>query len=84
LCAGLGMTTTAEGVETEEQLDKICAEGCTEAQGFLFSPPRPAGEIPAILERVRLRDAASHHGEPVPVMPIRSGRAPAPEMVAAG
>ena len=54
LCAGLGMMTTAEGVETDEQYDKICAEGCTEVQGFLFSPPRPASEVPAILERVRL------------------------------
>ena len=56
LCAGLGMTTTAEGVETEEQLEKIYAEGCTEVQGYLFSPPRPATEIPALLERVLLRN----------------------------
>ena len=57
LCSGLGMTTTAEGVETEEQFDKICAEGCTEVQGFLFSPPRPAAEIPAILKRIHSRNA---------------------------
>ena len=38
----LGMTTTAEGVETEAQLEIIRAEGCTEAQGFLFSKPLPA------------------------------------------
>ena len=56
LCAGLGMTTTAEGVETEEQLEKVSAEGCTEVQGFLFSQPQPASEIPAILERVRARN----------------------------
>ena len=59
LCAGLGMMTTAEGVETDEQLEKISAEGCTEVQGYLFSPPRPASEVPAILEQVRLMHAAS-------------------------
>ena len=42
---GLGMTTTAEGVETEEQLETVSAEGCTEMQGFLFSQPLPAHEI---------------------------------------
>jgi EAL domain-containing protein (putative c-di-GMP-specific phosphodiesterase class I) len=45
LANGMGMTTTAEGVETKEQLDKITAEGCTEMQGFLFSRPLPAAEI---------------------------------------
>jgi EAL domain-containing protein (putative c-di-GMP-specific phosphodiesterase class I) len=42
---GLGMTTTAEGVETNEQLEAIKSEGCTEMQGYLFSPPVPAREI---------------------------------------
>src|SRR5205823_13842677 len=37
LAKGLGMSTTAEGVETAEQLDSIRAEGCTEMQGFLRS-----------------------------------------------
>jgi EAL domain-containing protein (putative c-di-GMP-specific phosphodiesterase class I) len=45
LAKGLGMTTTAEGVETKEQLDAIAMEGCTEMQGFLFSRPLPAQEI---------------------------------------
>ena len=45
LANGMGMTTTAEGVETTGQLDKIISEGCTEMQGFLFSRPLPAGEI---------------------------------------
>ena len=58
LCAGLGMTTTAEGVETEEQLEKISAEGCTEVQGFLFSAPRPACEILSILDRVKHRHSS--------------------------
>jgi EAL domain-containing protein (putative c-di-GMP-specific phosphodiesterase class I) len=46
---GLGMTTTAEGVETKEQLDTVRAEGCTEMQGFLFSKPLPADEIEPLL-----------------------------------
>ena len=46
---GLGMATTAEGVETKEQLDTVRAEGCTEMQGFLFSRPLPAEEIEALL-----------------------------------
>jgi len=49
LASGLNMTTTAEGVETERQLEVIRAAGCTEMQGYLFSPPRPVGEILRII-----------------------------------
>lgn len=52
LGVGLGMTTTAEGVETREQLDMLRAEGCTEAQGYLFSPAVPARDLPALLNRL--------------------------------
>jgi len=45
LANGMGMTATAEGVETREQLDRIASEGCTEMQGFLFCKPLPAAEI---------------------------------------
>ncbi len=38
----LGMTTTAEGVETEDQLTQLRREGCTEVQGYLFSKPTSA------------------------------------------
>jgi diguanylate cyclase (GGDEF)-like protein len=41
----LGLSTTAEGVETEEQLETIRAEGCTEIQGFYYSRPKPVAEI---------------------------------------
>jgi diguanylate cyclase (GGDEF)-like protein len=41
----LGIATTAEGVETEEQLERVREEGCTEMQGYFFSPPRPIKEI---------------------------------------
>ncbi|WP_426443236.1 putative bifunctional diguanylate cyclase/phosphodiesterase [Bradyrhizobium genosp. P] len=45
----LNITTTAEGVETVDQLDWLRAEGCNEVQGFLFSAARPAREIEALL-----------------------------------
>jgi diguanylate cyclase (GGDEF)-like protein len=46
---GLGMSTTAEGVETVEQLAHLRREGCIEAQGYLISPPRPAGAVAEML-----------------------------------
>jgi EAL domain-containing protein (putative c-di-GMP-specific phosphodiesterase class I) len=47
----LNITTTAEGVETTDQLDWLRAEGCNEVQGFLFSAARPAAEIEQLLFR---------------------------------
>jgi diguanylate cyclase (GGDEF)-like protein len=41
----LNITTTAEGIETVDQLDLIRETGCTEAQGYLFSVPRPLREV---------------------------------------
>jgi len=49
---GLGVLTTAEGVETEEQLEHLRQEGCSEVQGFLFSKPVPAAQIPGLLRRL--------------------------------
>jgi EAL domain-containing protein (putative c-di-GMP-specific phosphodiesterase class I) len=45
----LGIATTAEGVETEEQFDLVRIEGCTEVQGYIFSPPLPASAIGELL-----------------------------------
>ncbi|TNC16437.1 EAL domain-containing protein [Methylobacterium terricola] len=45
----LGMTTVAEGVETEEQLHRIRAEGCTDVQGYLISKPLPADDLLRLL-----------------------------------
>jgi diguanylate cyclase (GGDEF)-like protein len=45
LAKSLGMTTTAEGVESARQLELLDLLGCDEAQGFYFSVPRPAREI---------------------------------------
>jgi EAL domain-containing protein (putative c-di-GMP-specific phosphodiesterase class I) len=39
-------------VETAEQLAQIRQEGCTEAQGYFISPPRPAAEVVALLRRL--------------------------------
>jgi diguanylate cyclase (GGDEF)-like protein/PAS domain S-box-containing protein len=47
----LNITTTAEGVETIDQLDWLRAEGCNEVQGFLFSAAKPAAEIEDLLSR---------------------------------
>jgi diguanylate cyclase (GGDEF)-like protein len=54
----LGVPTTAEGIETKEQLELVRAAGCTEFQGYLFSRPRPAAEIVQLLQ-VGARLAAS-------------------------
>ena len=50
---GLGVTITAEGVETEAELSCLRAEGCHEGQGFLFSRARPNAEIVALLRAQR-------------------------------
>jgi diguanylate cyclase (GGDEF)-like protein len=44
-----GMTTLAEGVETQEQVDLMRAEGCTEVQGYFYSRPVPASEVARLL-----------------------------------
>jgi diguanylate cyclase (GGDEF)-like protein len=49
IAAARHMTTTAEGVETQQQLDVLRKLGCTEMQGWLFSPARPAAEIMQLL-----------------------------------
>jgi diguanylate cyclase (GGDEF)-like protein/PAS domain S-box-containing protein len=58
LGASLGMSTTAEGVETTEQLERLRLEGCAEIQGFLISPPRSATEIAPLLDKLRENAAA--------------------------
>jgi diguanylate cyclase (GGDEF)-like protein len=54
----LGISTTAEGVETNEQFALLRLEGCTEVQGYLFSPPRPAEDVERMLAEGRSRIVA--------------------------
>jgi EAL domain-containing protein (putative c-di-GMP-specific phosphodiesterase class I) len=51
LGSSLGIRTTAEGVETMDQLKWLNSIGCNEVQGYFFSKPVPASKIPALLER---------------------------------
>lgn len=51
LGAGLGMTVTAEGVETRHQALMLRADGCTEIQGYLTGRPAPVSEVAAMLAR---------------------------------
>ncbi|WYL64166.1 EAL domain-containing protein [Bradyrhizobium ottawaense] len=46
----LGVETTAEGVETEEQLDFVRECGCTAVQGYYFGRPCPASEVGLAIE----------------------------------
>lgn len=62
LGSGLGIATTAEGVETAEQLNRMRDEGCTEAQGFYIGTPRPAREVTAMLERAKQSNGSHAHG----------------------
>ncbi len=55
----LGIETTAEGIETDEQLDLVRRAGCTEMQGFLASPPCPAAEVADLIARFRREEAAA-------------------------
>ena len=45
----LGITTIAEGVETEDQQDRVRLDGCTEMQGYLLSRPVPANAVAELI-----------------------------------
>lgn len=59
LGATLGITTLVEGIETEEQLATVRAEGAQQIQGFLISEPQPASEVPRMLGLCRASAAAA-------------------------
>lgn len=61
----LRMSVTAEGVETQAQVDALRAMGCDDAQGFLYGRPLPAADIPPMLMKA-LRDKTRGNDE----MPI--------------
>ena len=52
LAHNLDLKVIAEGVETEEQSMYLRLHKCDEAQGFLFSDPVPAAQVPAMLSSV--------------------------------
>jgi predicted signal transduction protein with EAL and GGDEF domain len=65
----LRMATTAEGVETQDQLSALGPVGCSEAQGYLFSPAVPAADVPGLLARLPMIIGAARHPEEVPLLP---------------
>ena len=70
----LGMSTIAEGVETEAQLGDMASSGCGSVQGFLISRPVPASEVGALFASLR-SDAPSTDAqtavEPAAPSPVR-------------
>lgn len=58
MAGDLSITTTAEGVEAEEQLQQLNNDGCIEAQGYLFSKPQPASELRSLLLSLQAKAAA--------------------------
>ena len=66
IAADRHMTTTAEGVETEQQRELLRELGCSEMQGYLFSPPKPAADIRPLL--------SAHRQGPDAVQPSRPRR----------
>jgi len=65
LGASLGILTTAEGVETEEQMRRLHEEGCTEAQGYLLSQPVPAAGVGELIDRFGRPEGAPEEQERV-------------------
>jgi diguanylate cyclase (GGDEF)-like protein len=59
LAKTMNITTTAEGVETPAQLDRIRALGCTEMQGYLFSRPKTANDVASLFLRPGERAVAA-------------------------
>jgi len=68
LAKSFGMTTIAEGIETRAQLRAVTQLGCDEAQGFLFSEPKPIDEI---MQLVSLERSARPGVAPRPARPAQ-------------
>jgi predicted signal transduction protein with EAL and GGDEF domain len=54
----LGVPTTAEGVETVQQLERVRDNGCTSVQGYYYSKPVPASQVGTLLARLHGHDVA--------------------------
>ena len=50
LAQAFGLSTVAEGVETEEQVDELLSRGCDQAQGYLLARPQSAKDVELILQ----------------------------------
>lgn len=59
LGSAMGIVTSAEGAETQEQLDRVRAAGCTEVQGFMTGRPMPFLEANALLAKCQGKSAAA-------------------------
>ena len=72
LGSSIGVSITAEGIETQEQLLAVQREGYDEAQGYLFSRPVPESDIPGLI----LRSLAGSLFEepPVQIADMRTGQ----------
>ncbi|WP_207541236.1 bifunctional diguanylate cyclase/phosphodiesterase [Sabulicella rubraurantiaca] len=55
LCRELGIVTTAEGVETEEQFQILASQGCDELQGYFISPPVDGDAVRETMRQIELR-----------------------------
>ena len=51
IAKSLGLRSTAEGIETQEQASRLAKEGCDQLQGYLLCQPLPAAEITAFLKK---------------------------------
>ena len=49
---GIGMDVVAEGVETQEQLERLCDIGCDYVQGYYFAKPMPVSKYEELLKEI--------------------------------
>lgn len=73
LAGSLGIRSTAEGLETEQQISSVMAEGCSELQGFYFSKPKSASTLAAdgLLRRDPTNRPAQTDLVPVQLEPVK-------------
>jgi diguanylate cyclase (GGDEF)-like protein len=74
LGASMGIVTTAEGVETLEQLNALRGQGCAEIQGYFISRPAPASEIARLLGITE--SSAAAEAAPIVTFSQKQGAAP--------
>ena len=57
IAKSLGLRSTAEGIETQEQADRLAKEGCDQLQGYLLCQPLPAAEITEFLKTRKITES---------------------------